>query len=53
MRSQRTEKKTSDALALMNKLAGRDREMDAAKFLVRVLAEAGMVVEINSGRVHR
>jgi ribosome-binding protein aMBF1 (putative translation factor) len=27
MRSQRTEKKTSDALALMNKLAGRDREM--------------------------
>jgi hypothetical protein len=27
--------------------------MDAAIFLVRILAETGMIAEINPGRVHR
>jgi multisubunit Na+/H+ antiporter MnhB subunit len=31
----------------------RDRQMDAAIFLVRILAETGMAAEINPGRVHR
>jgi hypothetical protein len=30
-----------------------DREMNAPVFLMRILAEAGMVIEVNCGRVHR
>jgi hypothetical protein len=33
--------------------ARRDREMNATVFFMRILAETGMVVEINLGRVHR
>jgi multisubunit Na+/H+ antiporter MnhB subunit len=31
----------------------RDRQMDAAIFFMRILAETGMIAEINLGRVHR
>jgi hypothetical protein len=30
-----------------------DRKMNAPVFLMRILAEAGMVVKVNPGRVHR